>query len=56
MVELAEKPVLDLAVTIAIMVLEGDVLRDLQALAEGGKEKPDLMADFIPALIKSGRV
>lgn len=55
-VELVEKPVLDLAVTIAIMALEGAGLRDLEALVEDGKEKPDLMGDLVPALIRSGRV
>jgi len=54
-VELVEKPVLDLAVTIAVMILEGMALQDLKVLAEERK-KPDLMGDLVPALIKSGRV
>lgn len=54
-VELVEKPVLDIAVTIAVMILEGAALRDLEVLA-GGKKKPDLMGDLVPALIKSRKV
>jgi len=53
--ELVEKPTLDIAVAIAIMVLQGIALKDLEALAKGGKKKPDLMGDLVPALIKSGK-
>jgi mannose-1-phosphate guanylyltransferase len=53
-VELLEKPELDIAVTIAIMILKCSVINDIKSLAEG-KKKLDLMGDVIPALIKSGR-
>jgi len=55
-IELVEKPELDIAVTIAVMALEGEALRDLEALVKAGKRKPDLMGDLIPALIRSGRL
>jgi len=55
-IELVEKPELDIAVSIAIMVLQGSALKDLKALAESGRKRPDLMSDLIPLLIRSGRV
>ena len=55
-IELLEKPELDIAVTIAIMTLQGAVLTDLETMAEGGRKKPDLMSDLIPGLIRSGRI
>ena len=49
-----EKPKIERPVSMAIAALEGEVLKEMNSLAE--KEAPlDFMGDVIPHLIKSGR-
>ncbi len=49
-----EKPKIDKPVSIAITVLEGEVLKEADKLASGKREL-DLMGDVIPRLISYGR-
>jgi len=51
-VSLREKPRLDLSVTTGMMVLGPDAMALVRKVA--GPKKNDLMADFIPALLKRG--
>ena len=50
-----EKPVMDILVGIGMLVLNGSVLKDLEALYGHG-EKMDLMGDLLPQLIRNGRL
>ncbi len=49
-----EKPKLEKPVSIGILALEGETLRETQGMAQQ-KESVDLMGDIIPHLIKTGR-
>jgi len=49
-----EKPKIDRPVSIAIAVLEGEVLKEMDTLVEG-KTHLDFMGDVIPHLINSGK-
>ena len=50
-----EKPVLDLLVGIGILALEGQALEHLERLNTSlGRDKLDLMGDFLPYLIEKG--
>jgi len=53
-VNLVEKPSLDVLVGIGILALEGNVLADLEGLHSEGEEL-DLMRDLLPILMKNGR-
>jgi len=48
-----EKPKLEKPVSIGIMVLEGETLKDIEQLHKE-KRRVDLMKDLVPHLIKNG--
>jgi len=50
-----EKPVMDILVGIGMLVSNGSVLKELEALYGEGKEM-DLMGDLLPQLIRNGRL
>ncbi len=52
-VGLVEKPSLDLPITIGVLVVNGNVLKDLKDLSEK-KKSLDIMNDLIPHLIDKG--
>ena len=51
----AEKPVMEILVGIEMLVLRGNVLKDLEA-SYGENEEMDLMGDLLPQLIRNGRL
>jgi NDP-sugar pyrophosphorylase family protein len=49
-----EKPKLEKPVSIGIMILEGEILRDIEQLL-AKKRGVDLMRDLVPHLVQSGK-